>query len=47
MEKEFPIVQVLYEFSDQFPRDSFRFWLTHVFYNLVKDLCYLLKVRQF
>jgi len=46
MFKEFPVLQQLWNFSDGFPKDSFRFWLSHVFYNLAKDLCYLVKVRR-
>jgi hypothetical protein len=44
---EFRLVQFFYSLSDQFSRDSFRFWLTHVLYNFVKDACYLLKIRKF
>lgn len=36
----------LWELSDQFPRDSFRFWLVHSFYNLAKDIFCLLKIRR-
>lgn len=41
------MISRLYKFSDGFPKDSFRFWITHVFYNLAKDIYYLFKVRRF
>lgn len=37
----------LWNFSDQFPKDSFRFWVTHVLYNCMKDIYYLFQVRKF
>lgn len=41
------VIGSLYRFSDKYPRDSFGFWITHVFYNLSKDVYYLLCVRRF
>lgn len=40
-------ISKLYRFSDKYPRDSFRFWFSHVFYNLSKDVYYLFRVRRF
>jgi hypothetical protein len=40
-------LEFLWNFSDSFPRDSFRFWFTHVVYNFAKDAYYLFRVRRF
>jgi hypothetical protein len=44
---EFSVLQDFWKFSDKYPRDTFRFWFSHVLYNLVKDACYFLKIRKF
>lgn len=41
------LIKDLYKFSDKYPRDSFRFWFTHVVYNFMKDVHCLFSVRRF
>jgi hypothetical protein len=41
------MVDKLYKWSDQFPRDTFRYWLSHCLYNFVKDIYQLRNVSKF
>lgn len=41
------VVNYLYKWSDRFPKNSLRYWVSHVIYNFAKDIYNISKIRTF